>query len=138
MKLVLTLLTAAVLLISIVACSDSFKPSEANVAGNYSLLTLTTTDTSGNTDWVAAGATLTISLQTNGTTVGNLFIPGAGPGGSDFAGDMAGTWALGGAIVTFDQTADTFVRDMPFTAGKNRLSGDETYGPTRVRIVLTK
>ena len=138
MRLTLSVLCA----VTVVACSDSFKPTTENVVGDYSLQSLTTTDTSGTTDWVAAGSTLTISLDTNGTVTGNLFIPGAAEGGGDFIADMAGTWSLIGDVITFSQTADTFVRDMNFSAGKDRLSGDETFSfntvPTRVRIVLTK
>ena len=127
---------------AVVACSDAFKPTTESVVGDYSLQTLTTTDTSGTTDWVAAGSTLTLRLESNGTTIGHFFIPGAGEGGGDFNADMAGTWSLTGDVITFTQTADTFVRDMDFTAGKDRLSGDQTFGfntiATRVRIVLTK
>src|SRR5512145_2544615 len=143
MKLPLTLLTAAAIVASIVACSDSpFTPTTESVAGDYSLQTLTTTDTSGTTNWVVAGSTLTLRLETNGTTIGHFFAPGAGEAGSDFNADMAGTWSLSGDRITFTQTADTFVRDMDFIAGKGRLSGDQTFSfnavPTRVRIVLTK
>jgi hypothetical protein len=141
-RLLLSLLTAAAIAVSIVACSDSFKPTTESVVGDYNLQSLTTTDTSGTTDWVAAGSTLTLTIAANGTTTGNLFIPGAAEGGGDFNADMAGTWSLSGSVITIDQTADTFVRDMDFKAGKDRLAGDQTFGfnavPTRVRIVLTK
>ncbi len=138
MRLLLSLLTAAAILISIVACSDSFKPNTANVAGTYRLQRLITTDILDTNDWVAAGATLSLTLNTNGTTAGHIFAPGAGSGGSDFDADLAGTWNLTGDVVTFSQTADTFLRDMPFIAGENRLSGDQTFSGTRVTAVLTK
>ena len=124
MKLPLTLLTAAAIVASIVACSDSFTPSESNVAGNYHLRTLTTNDVGGTTDWVAAGASLEINLQTDGTTAGQLVIPGALVGGNDLVDDLAGTWALSGDIVTFSQTAGTFLQDLSFIASKRRLSAD--------------
>ena len=137
MRTVLAVAAAALL-----ACSDSFNPTSENMVGDYTLQSLTTTDTSGTTDWVAAGSTLTISLAANGTTTGNLFIPGAGVGGGDFNADMAGAWSLSGDVITFSQTADTFVRDMDFSAGQGRLSGDQTFSfntvATRVRIVLAK
>jgi len=138
MKRLISLLAVA----AVVACSDSFSPTTGNVAGDYSIQTLTTTDTSGTTDWVAAGSTLTLSLAANGTTTGHFFVPGAAEGGGDFHADMAGTWSLSGNRITFTQTADTFVRDMDFIARKDRLSGDQTFSfnatATRVRIVLTK
>ena len=131
-------LLAATTVAAVIACSDSFKPTTENVVGDYSLQTLMTTDTSGTTDWVAAGSTLTLRLESNGTTIGHFFAPGAGEGGGDFNADMAGTWSLSGGQITFTQTADTFVRDMDFIAGKGRLSGDQTFSfntiATRVRM----
>ena len=137
-----TLLIAAAILVSIVACSDSFTPSEANVAGNYRLRTFTTIDAGGTTDWAAAGASLGINLNTDGTTAGQLVIPGSVTGGAGLIEDMAGTWALSGDIVTFSQTADTFVRNMSFIASKGRLSGDRTIiagtQTLRLTVVLVK
>jgi hypothetical protein len=131
---------ASLCLIAVLAaCSDNpFNPTTENVVGDYNLQTLTTTDTSGTTDWVTAGATWTMSLAANGTTTGHLFIPGAPVGGADFNADMAGNWTLSGDSIQFDQTADSFVRDMSFGALENRLTGDHTFSGTRVRLVLTK
>lgn len=139
MRLLLTLLTAAVLVVSIVACSDSFSPTVENVAGDYTLDRLVTvTDTGGTKDWVAAGATFTISLATNGTTTGHLFLPQASDDGFDINADMTGTWTITGGSINFDQTADTFVKDWPLTAGKDRLTIDRTDAEGRVIVVLRK
>ncbi len=139
MRLFLTLLTAAVLLVSIVACSDSFSPTAENVAGDYRLDRLiTVTDPGGTKDWVAAGATFAISLNTNGTTTGHLFLPHASDNGFDINADMTGTWTITGHSVNFDQTADTFVKDWPFTAGRDRLTIDRTDAEGRVIVVLRK
>jgi hypothetical protein len=123
---------------AVVACSDAFTPNIENVAGTYRLQTLITRDILDTTDWVAAGATLSLTLDANGTTAGHIFAPGAGAGGSDFDADLAGTWNLTGDKVTFTNPADTFLRDMTFTAGENRLSGDQVFGGTRVTAVLAK
>jgi hypothetical protein len=40
--------------------------------------------------------------------------------------------------VEFAQTADTFVRDMPFRALRNRLRGEATFTGTAIRVTLTK
>lgn len=122
----------------LLGCSDSFTPSIGNVAGSYTSTTFLTTDSTGTTDQLAAGTTFTISLAANGTTTGRLFVPGAGAGGGDLDADMAGTWTLTGTTVQFAQTADTFVRDMPFRAESNRLRGEAVFGATTVRVVLTK
>ena len=132
----LSLLAVAVF----VACSDSFNPTIDNVSGSYSLRTFrSVTDTGGTKDWVAAGATFTITLAPNGSTTGHLFIPGGGANGADFDADMTGTWTMSRAVVEFDQTADSFVRDWPFAVLKNRLTVDRTPTPgLRVTVVLMK
>ena len=140
MKLPLTLLTAAAIVAAIVACSDSFTPSEANVAGNYHLRTLTTNDAGGTTDWVAAGASLAIRLHTGGATAGRLVVPG--PMGTGLIEDMAGTWALSGDLVTFNQTASTFLSSMSFVASNGLLSGERTLiagtQSLHLKVVLAK
>ncbi len=121
------------------ACSDPFSPTLENVAGTYSLARLTEVHgTAGSTNWAAAGATLTITLQTNGTTTGRLFIPGADESGADFDVDMLGTWTLTDGVVAFTQTGDSFVRDMTWRPFRNRLTGDETFGDDRIIVALTK
>ena len=45
---------------------------------------------------IIAGSTVAITLATNGTTTGRLFVPGGADDGSDLDGDLAGTWTLSG------------------------------------------
>jgi len=136
-RLLLSLLTAAAILVSIVACSDSFKPTTNNVLGDYSVRTFQTTDTSGTIDWVQRGGTMTVTLGPFGTMAGHLFMPGADEGGGDFDQPLIGNWTLSGNTITFDMPAiDTFVRDMSWTVARNTLSGDHTFGITRVKVVL--
>jgi hypothetical protein len=135
MKCVSTLLAA----VAVLACSDSFTPTVDNVAGTYSLQTFRTiTDTNGTKDWVAAGATFSLVLAANGTTTGQLFIPGGDEDGGDFSADMTGTWTLTDRTVEFDQGADSFVRDFPFSAGENTLTMDRTIPGLRLTVVLRK
>ncbi len=115
-----------------------YEPTIENVAGNYRLQSLVTIIGGVWTDWRAAGATLTISLAPNGTTSGQLFIPGSDDGGGDCSADMAGTWALRGETVTLTQSADSFVRNVAFHASENRLSGELRSGHGRVIAVLKK
>ena len=135
MKRILLAVTAA----AAVACSDAFKPTTENVLGDYNLRTFETTETSGTIDWVQRGGTMTISLGPFGVTTGHMFMPGAAEGGGDFDQLLIGDWTLTGNTITFDMPAvDTFVRDMPWTVTENKLSGDHTFGGTRIRVVLTK
>ena len=124
---------------AVLGCSDAFKPTIENVAGNYALQTLMSTDTAGTTDWMAAGATLTLSLTTDASASGHLHIPGGAEGGGDLDADMAGTWTLVGGSVVLQQTADTFVRDMtwkPILGGL--LAAERSFGGTLVRVQLQK
>ena len=85
-----------------------------------------------------AGATVAMVLNEDGTTTGRVFAPGLDEGGQDLDVDLAGTWTLQGETVTFNQTGDTFIRDIPFAAGRNRLQGEGVYQTITVRLTLTK
>jgi hypothetical protein len=132
------LASGLVVALSMACDGDLFSPSVENVAGSYSATSFTTTTGGVTTDQLAGGASFTITLATNGTTSGRLFVPGGDEGGGDLDADLAGTWTLTGTTVEFAQTADTFVRDMPFTASRNRLQGEATFSGTVVRVTLTK
>ncbi len=135
LSLIVVATAAAAAAATAVACSDSFRPTIDNVSGIYSVREFTT-DSAGTTkDWVAAGATLDLTLVPSGDVAGQLILPGVP---STFIALMTGTWALTRDTVRFNQIADTFVRDMDWVAGENRLSGDQTFGVVRVRVVLTK
>jgi hypothetical protein len=122
-----------------VACNDSFEAPPGTVPGIYAARTFTTTDSAGTTtNWISAGGSLNLILAPGGAAGGQLVIPGAGPAGSDLVASMTGTWELTGNIVHFTQTANTFVRDMPWVAGENLLTGDHTIDGTRVKAVLVK
>lgn len=106
---------------SLGACDDAFEPTVQNVSGLYEAMTFTATDASGRTDLLVGSNEFTLTLDTNRTVTGHLFLAGVGEGGADIDADMAGTWHLTGRIVTFDQAADTFVRDVEFTADEGVL-----------------
>jgi hypothetical protein len=127
-------LAATIALGSIVACSEGTSPTMAGVAGAYSASVFTTTTSGTTTNEIARGSSLTLLLSAQGTVTGSLVIPADG-----VDEDMAGTWSLNGSTVTFNQSADTFVRDMDFTFGSNgTLTGDQTFGSTRVQITLIR
>jgi hypothetical protein len=56
--------------------------------------------------------------------------------------DMAGTWSQTGTTVNFSQTADTFVRNIPFTVVANgskwALEGTGSFSGTAVQITLSQ
>jgi hypothetical protein len=118
--------------------SDSFSPSVENVSGNYTATSFTITTSAGTLDLLALGSSVEVTLAPNGTTTGRLFVPGGDEDGGDLDEDLTGTWILSGSIVTFSQTADTFIQDAPFTASRDQLTGEGTFGGETVRVVLTK
>ena len=117
---------------------DSFSPTTDNVAGSYSASSFTVSSTLGTIDLLALGASVEVTLEPDGTATGRLFVPGGAAGGSDLDADLTGTWSLAGSTVTFNQTADTFIRDADFTAEENRLTGEGTFNGQTVRVVLEK
>lgn len=113
--------------------------SRADLTGDYTATTLTITVGGTTTDALARGMSLQITLHADGTTSGRFAIPAEMRQSEDAAQvSMEGTWELAESTVTFDQPADTFVRDMEFTATPGRLEGGETFGDETVRLVLER
>ncbi|MFN2316839.1 MAG: hypothetical protein ABR551_13840 [Gemmatimonadales bacterium] len=64
---------------------------------------------------LGAGGSLVITLQSGGTTTGTLTVPGSITGGATFVASMAGTVTVTSLTVTFEQAADSFVRDLTWS-----------------------
>ena len=125
---------------ALAGCGDdsSFSPTVESVAGAYSATIFTLDVGAGTVDQLVLGADVAMTLAPDGTTTGHLFVPGAGAGGGDLDADLTGSWTLSRGGVTFDQTADTFIRDVRFTADRDRLTGEAPSGHNTVHLVLTK
>ena len=119
----------------VAGCDSSTAPSVADVAGSYSAQAFVTTTNGVDTDELGRGATLTLVLSPGGSVTGQLHIP-ANATNPALDADMAGSWALSGRIVTFTQSADTFVRNMTFAFVNNTLSGTAVFSGTRVQLLL--
>jgi hypothetical protein len=129
-----------VALVALLACggNESFTPTEETVAGTYGASAFTITSGVGTTDLLAIGATVDATLAPDGTTTGRLFVPGGDEDGSDLDEDLTGTWTLTGQTVTFNQTADTFIREADFIAGRNTLTGEGTVDGVSIFLQLVK
>ncbi|MGH7514118.1 MAG: hypothetical protein ACREOQ_14480 [Gemmatimonadales bacterium] len=126
-------------LLALMACTDgSFAPTVETVAGTYAADVFTLTSSAGTSDLLASGAEVSAVLKSDGTTTGRLFVPGGGENGENLDEDLAGTWSLLNGKVTFDQAADTFIRDAAFIATRDRLTTDGTFGEETILLVLTK
>ena len=138
MRMPLTSVFRILLLSSIAAaaCSDSTAPTMADVSGSYSATSFVAT-TPGSATNIAEGATLDLVLDANGTVTGHLFVPGSG-GDADVNENMAGTWVLFGKRITFDQGADTFVRNIDWVVNGNHLVGTGTFDSVQIAVTLTR
>lgn len=118
------------------ACGGDGTGPPASAAGSYEAIQLVTTENAVVTDWIAEGAEVTLDLLEGGATTGRFFAPGAGETGGDIDVDLAGTWSQSGNRVTFDQAADTFIRDMVFVHDDGVLAGDAVFAGVRVQATF--
>lgn len=127
-----------VLLVGVLACGESAGPNSTNgVVGSYVATTFTLDQGGPLIDLLSAGSSLTLTLTSAGSTTGTLFVPASVAGGADFLADMSGTYQVVGNTVTFQQNADTFVRDATWSIAGNTLTTTFTSGET-ITVVLTK
>lgn len=133
-RLLITLVVAPLA----IACRETAGPSIGTVAGVYAATTFTSTTNGATTNHLAEQAQILIVLHTDGSTEGQLFVPGGNDDGSDVNEELTGIWTLSGSTVALDHTADTFLRDMPFTVSGTRLLGDVTIDGTRVQVTLAR
>ena len=136
------LMKRAPILISIaalVACGGDSTAPNSPLAGTYVATQFVTTGSSGQTNQLLAGSTLTLNLNASGTVTGHLHLAATNSNPVVDA-DMAGTWTQTANTVTFAQAADTFVRNMTFAIVANgslwELVGDGGPAGTRIRSIL--
>ena len=116
-------------------CSEAVSPE--GLAGTYVATEFTLAgQVSG--DVLAAGGNLSITLNTDGTTTGSLFVPAALNDGEDFNASLAGTFTVTDGSITFTQDADTFVRDIMWEVDGTRLRGAGTFSGVTITVVLTR
>ncbi len=129
---------AAVALAGCGGDDNPFSPTVANVAGTYNATLFTATGSAGTFNLLSLGATVHVVLNPDGTTTGHLFVPDIGQEDGELDADLTGTWTLSGSTVTFSQTADTFIRDVEFTASQNSLESEGTFEGTTLHLALAK
>jgi hypothetical protein len=93
-------------------------------------------------DVLAAGGSLTITIFPDNATSGSLSVPASVTGGAPIMASMAGVSSLNSAEteVTFDQAADTFVRDLTWQRASassltvtNQVAGSAAFSITLSR-----
>jgi hypothetical protein len=121
------------------ACGDddAFSPTVGDIAGSYSAATFTVTSPSGVVDLLATGASVQMTLASDGATTGRLLLPGGDPDG-DHDEDLTGTWALSGDKVTISPSGPSLLRFTQFTADPDRLTGERLLSGETIRLVLIR
>lgn len=142
MKLALRVSTAVILAPILAACGgDNPVTPVGTIGGLYQASEFVTTGSGGQTNQLLAGSTVTINLLPNGATTGHLHLA-ATASNPAFDADLAGTWAQSGNTVTFEQDADTFIRNMTFTvvptASSWQLVADQVFAGTRIQLTLSQ
>ncbi|HEY7636467.1 MAG TPA: lipocalin family protein [Gemmatimonadales bacterium] len=134
-------LRSAALAIALVLAScgddDGFSPTVENVSGSYLASSFTVTDSSGIVDLLASGASVQITLASDGATTGRLLLPGGDTAG-DHDEDLTGTWALSGDKVTISPRGPSVLRFAEFTASPDQLTGERLLSGQTLRWVLTR
>ena len=121
---------AALVALSVLpGCDTTMAPSDVelnDLVRSFDAEMFTITERGTITDLLARGGSLSITLNADHTTSGRLVVPGAEEGGGALDVSLAGTFTFDDArdAVVFTHSADTFLRDMTFTAG--RLTGHLT------------
>jgi hypothetical protein len=138
------LMKRAPILISIaalVACGGDSTAPNSTLVGTYVATQFVTTGSSGQTNQILAGSTVSVHLASNGSVSGQLHLVATNANPATDA-DLAGTWTQTGNTVTFTQSADTFFNNMTFDVVSNgtlwQLVGDQGFSGTRVQITLTQ
>lgn len=135
MRLVRQLVTAS-LLAAVAGCSDSTGPEE--IAGTWTATEFTVESGETVTDVLDEGGSLTITLAAAGTTTGTLIVPASVTGEGPLNASMSGTFTLDDDVITFDQAADTFVRDIEWTVSGDAMTGTGTFGEATVMVRLER
>jgi len=106
--------SAGLTLLAFAGCGgdSEFVTGTTLAVGSYRAIAFRITpDGEGLVDVLAAGGSLSITLDHAGAASGTLVLPASAPGGP-LTASMAGTATVTGLTVRFDQNADTFVRQV--------------------------
>lgn len=125
---------------AVVAGCKSDSTSPPPIAGTYTATTLSVTPSGQSSiDVLAQGGTLSITIAADNSTTGTLYLPSSVTGGAPMTASMAGTAVRSGSAVRFQQSADTFVRDLVFTlSGTSLQVTNQTVATATYTVVLKR
>lgn len=135
-----SLFAAVAIMSTLAACGDDGVIDPDPIAGVYTATTFRVAP-SGQQEInvLAQGGSLTMTIGANNTTTGSLNLPATVTGGTALQASMAGRAERNGNGVKFEQTADTFVRDLNWTVINNTITvTNQTVGGATWTIVLAR
>lgn len=134
---VLALLTFSTAWLS--GCGSDTPNQPPSIAGAYTATVFRVTPTGQSTiDVLAQGGSLSVTIASDNTASGSLSLP-ASVAGTAFTASMTGTVVQTGSTVRFEQTADTFVRDLTFTVVGNTLQAtNQVAGVASFTVTLSR
>lgn len=125
---------------ALTGCGDADTEPSDSVVGSYVAIVFRVTPTGQPLiDVLAAGGSLTITISSNNTTTGNLNLPSSVTGGAPFVASMVGTVSVTSSTVEFQQSVDSFVRDLTWErAGSTLLVTNQAAGSAAYTITLSR
>jgi len=130
--------TVTALALFTAGCGDDNNAPEGGIAGTYAATEATLTIDGEDTDLLASGAALTVTLTEAGTTSGTLVVPAIlSETGTPQSFSLAGTYSYDeeDGTVTFNHASDTFVGDIIWEVDGTQLQG--TFADTEGEIAVT-
>jgi len=120
-------------------CGSDAPDQPSSIAGVYTATVFRVTPTGQSPiDVLAQGGTLSVTIASDNAASGSLSLP-ASVAGAPFSASMTGTVVRTNATVRFEQTADTFVRDLTFTIVGNTLQAtNQVAGTASFTITLSR
>lgn len=133
-------LVAIVAVGTLAACGEDGAIAPDAIVGVYTATTFRVTPTdAAEIDVLEEGGSLVITVGGGDVTTGSLVLPATVTGTAALQASMAGNAVRNGSGVTFNQTADTFVRDLNWTYANNAISvTNQSVGGATYTIVLTR
>lgn len=134
------MLAAIVAVSALAACGEDQAINPDSIVGVYTATTFRATPTgTAEINVLEQGGNLVIAIGGGNTTTGTLTLPAVVTGTVATQASMVGTAVRNGSGVTFDQSADTFVRDLNWTFVNNTLTvTNQSVGGATYTIVLTR
>jgi hypothetical protein len=120
-------------------CGSDTPSQPSSIAGAYTATVFRVTPTGQPTiDVLAQGGSLSVTIASDNTASGTLSLP-ASVAETPVTASMTGTVVQTGTTVRFEQTADTFVRDLTFMVVGNTLQAtNQVAGVASFTITLTR